>query len=102
MSAHRFDSWSTCKLGRMTEFARKERDRARGRFEASGAEDRRRNKTDSYATEMAELHHRRAQDALDEMRAELRRRAFESTIERRKSGSRVPVNREGLWDREAA
>lgn len=100
MTAHCFDSWSTPKLGQMTRIARQCVAEAQAAFAASGAEDRRRERTlMSYTTEVAELHCRRAEDRLAELQAELQRRVIECFRERRTPPRLGPEFRKDLWNR---
>lgn len=98
MSASRFDSWDTPKLGAMVQIARQRVTEANAAFAATQAEERRLRKR-TYLSEQAELHCRRAEDRLDEMRAELLRRALECFVERRTYPRLGPeFRRRGFWD----
>jgi hypothetical protein len=72
--------WNTEKLGSMLALARLRLREAQARFEASGEAERRMRKR-TFEAEQAAEHVRRAEDTLELMRAELRRRAVECCVE---------------------
>jgi hypothetical protein len=75
-----FEYWETPKLGEMLALARLRLREAQARFEASGEAERRMRKRTFEAEQDAE-YVRRAQDTVEMMRAELRRRAVEATLQ---------------------
>jgi hypothetical protein len=75
-----FAFWDTEKLGSMLALARERLREAQARFEASGEAERRMRKRTFEAEQDAE-HVRRAEDTVELMRAELRRRAVECCVE---------------------
>jgi hypothetical protein len=74
------EAWSTEKLGQMIPLARKRVQEAQAAFEASQQEERRLRKR-TYASEQADDRSRRAEDELEALQAELRRRAVECNKE---------------------
>jgi len=70
--------WETTKLGEMLALARLRLREAQARFEASGEAERRMRRKHTFEGEQAAEHVRRAEDTLELMRAELRRRAVEA------------------------
>jgi hypothetical protein len=75
-----FAFWDTEKLGSMLALARLRLREAQARFEASGEAERRMRKR-TFEAEQDEEHVRRAEDTVEMMRAELRRRAVECCVE---------------------
>ena len=75
-----FAFWDTEKLGSMLALARLRLREAQARFEASGEAERRMRKR-TFEAEQDEEHVRRAEDTVELMRAELRRRAVECCVE---------------------
>jgi|HubBroStandDraft_4_1064222.scaffolds.fasta_scaffold39605_5 hypothetical protein len=76
-----FAFWNTEKLGSMLALARLRLREAQARFEASGEAERRMRRKHTFEAEQDEEHVRRAEDTLELMRAELRRRAVECCVE---------------------
>jgi hypothetical protein len=73
-----FSYWDTAKLGEMIRLARLRLREAQSKFEQSGREERRLKKR-LFETESAERFVRRAEDQVSIMRAELERRAANSS-----------------------
>lgn len=97
VDALRFEYWDTPKLAEMVRLARQRAAEAQARFAASGAEDRRLGKSTTYQSEVAHGLLRRAEDSLDQMRTELKRRSMECFVERRSGPRRGPEHRRGWW-----
>jgi hypothetical protein len=76
-----FEYWETPKFGEMLALARERLREAQARFEASGEVDRRTGRKFTFESEKNADHIRRAEDTLELMRAELRRRAVECCVE---------------------
>ena len=75
-----FSYWNTEKLVSMLALARERLREAQAKFEASGEAERRMRKR-TFEAEQDEEHVRRAEDTVELMRAELRRRAVECCVE---------------------
>src|SRR5882757_5492914 len=92
-----FSYWNTAKLGDMVKLARDLLKEKQAAFDATLAVERRRGKR-SWESEEAGDYARRAEDRLQLMVAELRRRASECLTERRKGPRLGPeYRREDIW-----